>query len=81
MDSRDYCLRMRSALILEDLTHSVIGASYEVHNTLGFGFVEHLYVMALERELRAKGHTVSREYAVLVEYKGEPLGHSEGHQS
>ena len=66
---------MRTALILEELTHSVIGAFFEVYRHLGYGFVEHLYVMALERELRAKGHSVSREFAVLVRYKGEELGY------
>ena len=39
---------MRTALILEELTHSVIGAFFEVYRHLGYGFVEHLYVMALE---------------------------------
>jgi GxxExxY protein len=66
---------MRSALILEGLTHSVIGAFYEVYNTLGFGFLETIYVQALERELLARGHRVSREFAVLINYKGRPLGY------
>jgi GxxExxY protein len=61
-------------LIEEALTQSVIGAFYEVYNALGFGFLEHLYVMALERELRERGHTVSREVSVPVSYKGELLG-------
>jgi GxxExxY protein len=55
------------------LTESIIGAFYEVYNTLGFGFLEHIYVMALERELRARGHQVAREVAVRVRYKGEEL--------
>lgn len=57
-----------------ELTHSVIGAFYEVYNHLGFGFLEHLYVMAMERELRARGHRVGREVAVRIMYKGEELG-------
>jgi GxxExxY protein len=57
----------------EKLTESIIGAFYEVYNTLGFGFLEHIYVMALERELRARGHHVAREVAVRVTYKGEEL--------
>lgn len=61
-------------LIDEQLTHSVIGAFFEVYNTLGFGFLEYLYVMAMERELRARGHSVSREVWVPVSYKGELLG-------
>ena len=64
----------RGELIEERLTHSVIGAFYEVYNTLGFGFLEHLYITALERELIAKGHSVAREVAVRVMYKGEELG-------
>lgn len=57
-----------------DLTGSIIGASYEVYNTLGFGFLEHLYIKALERELLARGHLVEREVRVTVIYKGEVLG-------
>jgi GxxExxY protein len=64
----------RRELIHERLTHSVIGAFYEVYNVLGFGFLEHLYVMALERELSARGHRVGREVWVPVTYKGEELG-------
>ena len=61
-------------LILERLTHSVIGAFFEVHNTLGCGFLEYLYNAALERELTARGHRVGREVSVPVFYKGEELG-------
>lgn len=64
----------RDQLLEPELTHSVIGGFYEVYNTLGHGFLEHLYVMALERELRARGHHVGREVGVRVMYKGEELG-------
>jgi len=60
-------------LIAEELTYSIIGASHEVYNQLGFGFREHVYIKALERELRARGHRVSREVIVMVMYKGEEL--------
>src|SRR5262245_51592059 len=62
-------------LVEERLTHSVIGAFYEVYNTLGFGFLEHLYVMALEIELKERGHRVAREVGVPVIYKGVHLGY------
>jgi GxxExxY protein len=58
----------------EKLTHSVIAAFYEVYNTLGCGFLETLYLAALERELRKRGHEVARELSVRVVYKGEELG-------
>ena len=61
------------ALIHEDLTRSVIGAFYEVYNTLGFGFPEHVYAMASERELRSRGHRVGREVSVIIYYKGDEL--------
>ena len=64
---------MRGYLIEGELTESVIGAFYEVYNTLGFGFLEHVYLAALERELRARGHTVARELGVRIHYKGEDL--------
>ena len=58
----------RGELFEERLTHSVIGAFYEVYNHLGFEFLEQLYITALERELLA------REMSVRVKYKGEELG-------
>ena len=62
------------SLIEPDLTHSVIGAFYDVYNTLGYGFLEHIYVRAMERELRSRGHDVGREVGVRITYKGEELG-------
>ena len=53
----------RGWLIEEKLTHSILGAFFEVYNELGYGFLEHLYVLALERELIARGHHVDREVA------------------
>jgi len=64
----------RVNLFEERLTHSVIGAFFDVYNTLGFGFLEHIYEMALERELLARKHRVARQVAVQVIYKGHPLG-------
>jgi GxxExxY protein len=65
--------RRDGAFLEERLTHSVIGAFFEVHNALGYGFREYIYVLALERELLARGHNVDREVAVMVYYRGEAL--------
>jgi GxxExxY protein len=66
---------MKGATLFEErLTHSVIGAFYEVYRNLGFGFLEHFYLMALERELNSRGHVVAREVLVRVHYKGDELG-------
>ena len=64
----------RGNLLEERLTYSVIGRFYEVHRVLGFGFREHFYANALERELIAQGHQVGREVNVPIFYKGEMLG-------
>jgi GxxExxY protein len=58
----------------EDLIYSVVGAFYEVYNTLRYGFFEQLYAAAIELELRGRGHDVAREVAVPVIYKGGVLG-------
>lgn len=57
----------------DELTRAVIGAFYDVHRALGFGFREYVCALALERELKARGHQVDREVAVMVYYRGEPL--------
>ena len=64
---------MSAQLIHGLLTQSVIGAFYEVYNTLGFGFLEGVYSSAMERELMLRGHTVEREVQVRVRYKGAEL--------
>jgi GxxExxY protein len=60
----------RGELVYERLSHSVIGAFYDVYNTLGFGFLENVYAVSLDRELRDRGHSVGREVFVPVVYKG-----------
>ena len=65
---------MRRGKLIEDgLTRSVIGAFYEVYAELGFGFVEHPCVLAMERELSARGHTAIREFPAMIRYKGKDL--------
>ena len=61
-------------LIAEALTYSVIGAFYEVYNVFRYGLLERLYMNALELELRARGHRVTRELRVDVMYKGKLVG-------
>jgi len=58
----------------ESLTRSVIGAFYEVYNTLGYGFYEHFYTKALQIERELRGHKVAREVRFPVVYKTHFLG-------
>jgi GxxExxY protein len=60
-------------IVGEELTSSVIAAFFAVYNTLGFGFLEHTYIQALELELSWRGHRVARQVAVPIFYKGVEL--------
>ena len=63
----------RTHLLEERLTHSIIGAFFDTYNTLGYGYLESVYLAALERELRERGLRVAREIWVPVIYKGREL--------
>jgi GxxExxY protein len=63
----------RLGLYEEALTESAIGAFFDVYNTLGFGFLENVYVNALHYELTERGHKVARQFAVRVRYKGREI--------
>ena len=60
-------------LIEREITSDVIGAFFDVYNHLGFGFLEFVYSLALERELLRRGRIVGREVNVPIVYRGELL--------
>lgn len=59
-----------SVLLERESTKAIIGAFYDVYNELGFGFLENVYALALERELRARGRSLKREVTIPITYKG-----------
>jgi GxxExxY protein len=61
------------SLVERESTNAIIGAFFEVYNTLGFGFLEHVYSVALERELIARGRVVGTEVSIPISYKGDFL--------
>jgi len=61
-------------MIMDDLTQLVIGCAYEVHNTLGSGFLNKVYENSLAKELKLHGLSVQQQVPVAVEYKGEKVG-------
>ena len=63
-------IRRSGGLVEGALSYSVVGAFLQVHNTLGYGFLESVYASALEFELRVRGHHVAREVSVVVRYSG-----------
>jgi GxxExxY protein len=52
------------------LTERVLGAVFEVSNTLGAGFLEKVYRRALLHELRLRGIRAAAEVSFPVSYKG-----------
>ncbi|SPF31225.1 conserved hypothetical protein [Syntrophobacter sp. SbD1] len=59
---------------LDDITASIIGAAFEVSNTLGHGFFEVIYRKALVHELSIRGLSVEEEFQFDVMYKWTTLG-------
>ena len=57
-----------------ELTQRIIGAAYEVHNQLGYGFLESVYVKALVLELNRLNLEALTQVAIPVRYEGDEVG-------
>jgi GxxExxY protein len=57
-----------------EISYSIIGAAYDIHNTLGPGLLESVYQAALEFDLDQRGLITGREIGVPVIYNGQELG-------
>jgi GxxExxY protein len=53
-----------------DITREIIGAAFEVHQQLGYGFLERVYQRALQVELQRGGLQAELEHKIQVRYKG-----------
>ncbi len=60
--------------LLNSIAERVVGAAYEVSNTLGAGFLEKVYERALVVECRQRGIRAIPQAPVAVTYKGEQVG-------
>jgi GxxExxY protein len=56
------------------LTEVIIGAFYDVYNTLGYGFLEKVYENALKLELEKRGLRVDSQRPIRVLYDGAIVG-------
>ena len=61
-------------IICKELSFQIISAAFEVHNTLGSGFLEAVYEKALLKELLLRGIRAEAQKAVKILYKGEDVG-------
>ena len=55
-------------------TEAIIGAAFEVHQQLGYGFLERVYQRALQVELLRRGVAAEIERRIQVQYKGVVVG-------
>ena len=59
---------------LNVLSEQIIGAAFEVSNTLGIGFLEKVYERALQHELGLRGVAAVTQMPLRVHYKGACVG-------
>ena len=61
-------------LLYRATTEVIIGAAFEVHRELGYGFLERVYQRALQVELIRRGVSAELERRIQVQYKGAVVG-------
>ena len=61
-------------LLHRGVTEAIIGAAFDVHRELGFGFLERVYPRALQVELTRRGFSAEIERRIQVTYKGVIVG-------
>ena len=61
-------------ILCKETTEKIIGAAFEVHRELGYGFLERVYQRALQVELLRKGVSAEIERRIQVHYKGVVVG-------
>ena len=63
-----------SKLLHREITEKIIGAAFEVHRELGYGFLERVYQRAMQVELLRAGVSAEIEQRIQVQYKGVVVG-------
>ena len=64
--------------LYKEQSEAIIGAAYEVHRTLGYGFLEKVYQRALKAELDLRGIASELEPQATVFYKDVVVGDYRG---
>ena len=65
---------LRSAFRIKEMTEAIIGAAFEVHQQLGYGFLERVYQRALQVELVRRGTPPRSRSGLTVRYKDVIVG-------
>ena len=64
----------KGKLFHKETASKIIGSAFEVHDQLGYGFLERVYQRALQLELLRRGATAELEKRIQVRYKGAVVG-------
>lgn len=64
---------MVDKLIDKDEVYEIVGACFEVYNTLGHGYLEAVYQEALALEFEARDVPFVKEKEIDIQYKGRVL--------
>ena len=62
-----------SMIIYKEESYKIVGAAFNVYNTLGHGFLESVYQEALEIEFQRQGIPYEREKELRIQYDGLEL--------
>jgi len=70
----DFDPKDEAAFPQKEITEAIIGAAFEVYNSLGYGFLERVYHRALQVELLTRGVRAELEKRITVRYKNIVVG-------
>lgn len=65
---------MKEIVIHRELSYEIMKSVFEVHNTLGPGFIENIYEEALAYELELNDIPFERQKVVTIYYKERAVG-------
>ena len=63
-------------IIYKEESYNIIGAAFEVYNSLGHGFLEAVYQECLELEFQKRNIPYERERELTIIYNGHKLKHT-----
>ncbi|MEO7382646.1 MAG: GxxExxY protein [Paracoccaceae bacterium] len=62
------------SFLYKETTEKIIGAAFEVHRQLGYGFLERVYQRSMQVELLREGVSAEIEKRIQVRYKDVVVG-------
>ena len=74
MNTNEAQIKSAKDYSLQPVTEQIIGAAFEVHNVLGYGFLEKVYQRAMQVELQLRDVKVELEPQIQIQFKGVIVG-------